>query len=83
VFTHDARIDYTDSGGPAADLDGVTAWLADALAPFAALQHNMTSHLAEVEADTARACTYFMAIHITINEEGDEVAVTMGGFYQV
>jgi hypothetical protein len=82
VFTPDARIDYTDSGGIVDDLDTVTAWLLAALAPFAGLQHNMTNHYAELAGDAAKACTYFVAHHTVAVGEGTETVLTVGGFYQ-
>src|SRR5947209_16565756 len=75
VFTPDAQVDYTDSGGPAGDVESIAAWLAEALTPFVALQHNMTSHMAEVDGDVARACTYFMAFHTTLGDDGEQVMV--------
>jgi hypothetical protein len=81
LFTPGATIDYTDSGGPAGDAESMAAWLAEALAPFAGLQHNMTSHLAEVDGDTARSCTYFIAIH-TILDGAHEQILALGGFYR-
>jgi hypothetical protein len=82
VFTEDARIDYTDSGGIDADLDTVVSWLMDALAPFAGLQHNMTNHFVDIDGDTARACTYFVAHHSLPDGAGAEAVLTLGGFYQ-
>jgi hypothetical protein len=81
VFTPDARIDYTDSGGIADGLDAVVAWLLDVLAPFAGLQHNMTNHFVDLDGDAARACTYFVAHH-TVPEGTKETVLTVGGFYQ-
>jgi hypothetical protein len=82
VFTPDARIDYTDSGGIADDLDTVTAWLLVALAPFAGLQHNMTNHFVDLDGDAARACTYFVAHHTVAVDADHETLLTVGGFYQ-
>ena len=78
VFTPDARIDYSDSGGIADRLDAVTVWLLEALAPFAGLQHNMTNHYAEIEGDTARACTYFVAYHTVAVDPGLETPADGG-----
>jgi hypothetical protein len=82
VFTPDARIDYSDSGGIADTLDAVTAWLIEALAPFAGLQHNMTNHFVELDGDAARACTYFVAYHTVAVDADHETLLTVGGFYQ-
>jgi hypothetical protein len=39
MFTPDARIDYTATGGAAGSLSEMKAWLGGALAPFAMSQH--------------------------------------------
>ncbi len=82
VFTADARIDYTDSGGIVDHVDAVTPWVLGALAGFAGLQHNMTNHFVELDGDTARACTYFVAHHTAVVDAAHEALVTVGGFYQ-
>jgi 3-phenylpropionate/cinnamic acid dioxygenase small subunit len=82
VFTDDAIIDYSDSSGARTDLEGAVKWLAEVLEPFAALQHNMTNHVVEVEGDTARSCTYFLAFHMMADGNGAETVLTVGGFYQ-
>lgn len=80
VFTPDARIDYTDSGGVVGDLETVVQWLAGVLEPFAGLQHFMGNHLVELHGDTAQACTYFISIHTAL-EEGAETIMKVGGYY--
>jgi SnoaL-like domain len=82
VFTEDAQIDYTDSGGIRAGVDDMIEWLSKALAPFVGLHHNMTNHIVTFENDGARACTYFLAFHTTLDGAGGEVVFAMGGFYQ-
>jgi hypothetical protein len=82
VFTPDAHIDYTDSGGIAGPLDEIVPWLAAALEPFAGLHHNMTNHLAEVDGDSARACTYFLAYHTIPDGAGRELVLAVGGHYR-
>ena len=84
VFAPDARIDYRDSGGEVGALEPIVEWLSAVLAPFAGLQHNMGNHLVEFDADgdTARACTYFLAVHTSLDGRGEEVLLRVGGFYQ-
>jgi len=81
LFTADAVIDYTDSGGMRTGVDATIEWLAKGLAHFAGLHHNMTNHVVEIEGATAKSCTYFLAFHAT-PEAGGENVITMGGFYQ-
>jgi hypothetical protein len=82
VFTDNARIDYTDSGGISADIDEMAVWIAPIMEPFAGLQHNMTNHMVVIDGDTASSCTYFVAVHSTLDGHGGEVLFTLGGFYQ-
>ncbi len=82
VFTPDATIDYTDSGGIRADLETTVKWLDEALSPFAGLQHNMTNHVVELDGDRGRACTYYVAHHTLPDGAGGETMLTMGGFYR-
>ena len=82
VFRSDAVIDYSDSGGPRTALEPTVAWLAEVLAVFAGLQHNMTNHVAEIDGDVARACTYYVAYHTLPDGAGAETVLVVGGFYQ-
>lgn len=82
VFTSDAVIDYTDSSGPRTDLEGAITWLAEVLEPFAALHHNMTNQIVDLDGDRARSCTYYLAFHIIATGPASESVFTMGGFYQ-
>jgi len=84
VFTPDARIDYTDSGGEVGPLEPIVEWLSVVLEPFAGLQHTMGNHLVEFDGDgdAARACTYFVSVHAALDDRGEEVLLKVGGFYQ-
>jgi hypothetical protein len=82
VFTKNAVIDYSAAGGFSADLETTVEWLPQSLGRYLGLQHNMTSHTAEIEGDDARACTYFVAVHSYLDDSGVEVLLTMGGHYR-
>jgi hypothetical protein len=82
VFSRDAMIDYSDSGGSRADLETTIAWLEVGLAFFAGLHHNMTTHVCELDGDTAKGITYFIAYHTLIDAAGVEQLMEIGGFYQ-
>jgi 3-phenylpropionate/cinnamic acid dioxygenase small subunit len=82
VFSADAVIDYTDSGGIRADLETTVKWLDEVLGIFAGLQHNMTNHVVEIDGDRAQACTYYVAYHTLADGEGSESVLVMGGFYR-
>lgn len=82
VFTPDARIDYTDSGGIADELDKIVPWLSGVLGAFAGTQHSMSNQLVEFDGThDARSCTYFVSVHVAL-AEGEERLLTVGGFYR-
>lgn len=53
MFTPDARIDYTATGGAAGSLAEMQAWLGSALAPFAMSQHMVSLPRLDFAGDTA------------------------------
>ena len=59
VFTADATIDYTRSGGIRDEFPAVKSWLAKALAPFRVVQHLITNVRLEIDGDRARSVCYF------------------------
>ena len=82
VFSTDAVIDYSDSGGMRAGREATIEWLDAALSMFAGLHHNMTSHVCEIDGDAARAVTYFIAYQTMADGSGGERMMSIGGFYQ-
>jgi hypothetical protein len=60
VFTADAFIDYTATGGIAATYPEVKQWLAATLPAFSAMQHVLGQKAVEVEGDEARVRAYFL-----------------------
>jgi len=57
VYTPDAKIDYTESGGIKGEYPEVRAWLAKALAPFTMTQHLISNSVIELDGDAARGRT--------------------------
>jgi 3-phenylpropionate/cinnamic acid dioxygenase small subunit len=57
VYTPDAKIDYTTSGGIKSEYPEVRAWLAKALAPFTMTQHLISNSVVQIDGDTATART--------------------------
>jgi 3-phenylpropionate/cinnamic acid dioxygenase small subunit len=57
VYTPDALIDYTTSGGIKGEYPEVRAWLAKALAPFTMTQHLISNSVIELDGDTATGRT--------------------------
>jgi hypothetical protein len=60
VFTPDAVVDYTSSGGIRGAFPEVKAWLAGALGRFAVRQHFVTNREITVAGDTARSRAYLL-----------------------
>jgi hypothetical protein len=60
VFTRDAHIDYTATGGIAGSLPEVKAWLAETLPVFTGMQHVLGQKEVVLDGDTARVRAYFL-----------------------
>jgi 3-phenylpropionate/cinnamic acid dioxygenase small subunit len=54
LFTPDAVVDYTSSGGPRGSVDKAIAWIDKGLAGFEITQHMITNHRISIEGDGAR-----------------------------
>ncbi|MGB0100000.1 MAG: nuclear transport factor 2 family protein [Nocardioides sp.] len=82
VFTPDAEIDYTESGGIAADLATVKPWLAEMLpAFFPKRMHTLGQLDIEVAGDTATCAAYFHNPMPMDDGSGGERIVEFGGIY--
>jgi hypothetical protein len=82
LFTPDAIVDYTDVGGVRAGIDETIEAERAALAGFAGLHHTNANHVADISGDTARALTYFTAVHAIVDGDGGEILLTVGGHYR-
>jgi hypothetical protein len=81
VFTPDAHIDFTGTGGPAGDLDSTKAFLAQALPIFARTQHMMGLPLITLAGDTASARTPCHNPMVIDNADGTTSAWVIGLWY--
>jgi len=82
VFTPDAEIDYTESGGIADTYPGVKAWLAEVLpAFFPKRMHSLAQVEVTLEGDEARATAYFHNPMPMDDGAGGEKVVEFGGLY--
>jgi 3-phenylpropionate/cinnamic acid dioxygenase small subunit len=61
VFTADASVDYTSTGGKKGELAPVMAWLARALAPWPHNLHCISNVSIELAGERARSRCYFQA----------------------
>ncbi|MDP3969863.1 MAG: nuclear transport factor 2 family protein [Nocardioides sp.] len=81
VFTADAAIDYTETGGIAGAYPEVKAWLAEALPMFPRRQHVLGQVISEVTGDEAAVTAYFLNPMVLAQEDGSELLWEFGGFY--
>jgi 3-phenylpropionate/cinnamic acid dioxygenase small subunit len=81
VFTPDAHIDYTATGGIAGSLDEIKPWLAESLAAFPATQHLLANSQVNIDGDTATARTAVYNPMGAATREGPLHFFFMGGIY--
>ena len=82
VFTADAVIDYTSSGGIRGGVTEVTTWLSDALSIFSMSQHLVTNRDIRVTGDTATSRSYFYNPMGRTKRNGTLELMFVGGFYR-
>lgn len=85
VFTPDAHIDYTESGGVADTYPVVKAWLAEALPGFSTHRIHMVGQLSfdfAASRDEADVTAYFHNPMRISDGRGGERVVEVGGLYQ-
>jgi 3-phenylpropionate/cinnamic acid dioxygenase small subunit len=80
VFTPDAQVDYTSTGGKQGALEPVMAWLARALAPWPLNLHCISNVSIELSGDRARARCYFQA-PMGRGDLGSQEVVVNAGWY--
>jgi len=81
VFTPDAEIDYTATGGIAASYPEVKAWLAEMLPIFPKRMHSLAQVDSQVDGDTATVAAYFHNPMLLPQRDGSETVVEFGGIY--
>jgi hypothetical protein len=81
VFTPDAQIDYTATGGIAAAYAEVKPWLAEMLPIFAKRMHTLGQVESQVIGDEATVTAYFHNPMLISQPDGGEVLVEFGGIY--
>lgn len=84
VFTPDAEIDYTESGGIAAGFGEVKQWLADNLPLFSQRYLHTLGQVAIdfIGADEARVAAYFHNPMRVADGHGGENVLEVGGVYR-
>lgn len=81
VFTPDAQIDYTATGGIQGAFPEVKAWLAEVLPMFARRQHVIGQSEVLLKGDVATVTSYFTNPMVGIGTDGAERLVEFGGYY--
>jgi hypothetical protein len=81
VFTPDAAIDYTSTGGIKASYAEVKPWLAEMLPIFPRRMHTLGQIDSQVTGDTAVVAAYFHNPMGMPQEEGPDHLVEFGGIY--
>jgi hypothetical protein len=85
VFTPDATIDYTATGGIAGEFPEVKKWLAETLpAFFSGTQHYVTQKDVRIDAvdpDRADVRVYFYNPMVFHEAEGKKPLIDLGGYY--
>ena len=81
VFTPDATIDYTASGGIKGTRDEVRDWLAETLPMFSTMQHYVCQKEVTLDGDTAEARIYLMNPMAIAQPDGGTWRMEFGGYY--
>lgn len=81
VFTPDAHLDYTSSGGEAGAYPEVKAWLAAVLPHFPAYQHFVTNKQITVDGDAATSRSEFYNPMVMGKGDGTTSIFFVGGQY--
>ena len=80
VFTPDARIDYTATGGGVGSFAEMKQWLADTLPMFATYQHTLGQLEVALDGDQATVAAYFYNPMVLAGESGESLW-EVGGIY--
>jgi SnoaL-like domain len=81
VFTPEAEIDYTSTGGIAASYPEVKTWLAEMLPIFPRRLHTLGQVDSRVDGDEASVAAYFHNPMVLPQQDGTETLVEFGGIY--
>ena len=81
VFTPDADIDYTSSGGIAGKYPEVREWLGKALAAFPITIHAITNSTVTLDGDTGKGTTLVNNPMVAPNPDGGQQQFTVWAWY--
>ncbi len=79
VFTDDAELDYSSTGGPAGPKEEVCAWLETSLGHVEFIHHVVSNFQIDLDGDHAGVRAMF---HCTLRLPGADGAIVTGGYYR-
>ena len=82
VFTPDASIDYSETGGAKGSLNEIKAWLPKALERFPAFQHMVATTKLDLEGDRASSRTILFNPMVHRNDAGENTTFFIGLWYR-
>lgn len=82
VFTPEATIDYTASGGIKGTRDEVRDWLAETLPMFSTMQHYVCQKEVDLHGDEASVRVYLMNPMAISQPDGSAWRMEVGGYYR-
>lgn len=82
IFTADAQIDYSESGGAKGSVSGIKAWLPGALERFPAFQHLVATTKLTLNGDRATSRTILFNPMVHEGEGGARQTFFMGLWYR-
>jgi hypothetical protein len=80
VFTSDAHLDYSSTGGPAGGREQVVGWLRESLSQLPVIQHVVSNFQIAVHGDRAKGRAMF---YTAARLPGLEAMLTTGGYYDL
>ena len=78
IFTDDAELDYSTTGGPAGPRDEVVAWLEASLTQLRMIHHVVSNFQIDLDGDHAKVRAMF---HCTADIPGMDDMLVTGGYY--
>lgn len=82
IFTPDARIDYSETGGAVGGFAEIKAWLPKALERFPMFQHMVATTKLDIAGDTARSRTILFNPMTYRGENGEDQVFFIGLWYR-
>jgi 3-phenylpropionate/cinnamic acid dioxygenase small subunit len=82
IFTPDARIDYTETGGAKGSYRDIKAWLPRALEQFPVFQHMVATTKLTLDGDEAASRTILFNPMVHRNEAGEDTTFFIGLWYR-